>query len=202
MTEPPFTSLEAMVQSIAEEIEPYLDRPFAVFGHSMGALISFELVRLIAGRHRLSPFHLFVAACQAPHLPDPYPPLHSLPDAELKAKLYRLNGTPAGVLDDSKLVQLLLPVLRADLEATETYSYQRGLRLSCPITVFGGLQEKRISRDLLYAWQEHTSSSCTLRMLPGDHFFIQSAQNLLLRVVSRETSNCFHPVVRQNSVRL
>ena len=188
--DPPFTNLDAMVLSIADEIAPRLDTPFAVFGHSMGALVGFELVRLIARRYRRSPVHLFVAACQAPHLRDPYPAVHSLPEAELKAELRRLNGTPVEVLDNAPLMELLLPVLRADLAASETYVHRVAPALSCPITVFGGLQEAQISREFLCAWQEHTSSSCTVRMLPGDHFFIHPAGKLLLRIMVRELQKC------------
>jgi medium-chain acyl-[acyl-carrier-protein] hydrolase len=189
LKEPPFTQFDPLVRAIAKAILPCLNVPFALFGHSMGALIAFELGRLLARKHRLEPVHLFVAGSQAPQLPDPYPPLHALPEPEFKAELRRLNGTPAEILDNPEMMQLVSPILRADLEVSETYAYRPRPRLNCPITAFGGLGE-RIGRDLLDPWQHHTSSTFDIRMLPGGHFFVHTAKHLLLRIISRELRKC------------
>ena len=119
--------------------------------------------------------------------------LHSLSDSELKRELRRLNGTPNEVLDNPALMQLVLPFLRADLAISETYVYRGGARLNCPITVFGGLREGVISRDLLDPWKEHTNTSFAIKMLPGGHFFVHTAQYLLLRVISREVTRAMSP---------
>ena len=186
MAEPPFTQLGPLVEAIAGGIRSRLDKPFALFGHSVGALIAFELARLLAKNDGPGPIHLFVAACHAPHLPDPYPALHALPESEFEAGLRSLNGTRSEVLNNPELMQLLRPVLRADLEVSETYTYRAGPPLQCPITALGGLQEKRIGRELLQCWSDHTTAAFAVRMLPGDHFFIHTATQLLLRIVSRE----------------
>ena len=96
-------------------------------------------------------------------------------------ELRRLNGTPEEVLANTELMQLLLPILRADFAVLETYLYTNESPLECPITVFGGWQDREVSCDELEAWREQTSTIFSLYMLPGDHFFIHSAQKLLFQ---------------------
>jgi medium-chain acyl-[acyl-carrier-protein] hydrolase len=184
--EPLFTSLGPLVEAIARALFPYDDKPFAFFGHSMGALISFELARLLKQAGHRGPQGLFVSGRRAPHVPCREPPLFDLPDAEFFQELGRLNGTPREVLEHPELMQLMLPLLRADFSVAENYDYAAGAPLDCPITVFGGLQDGYTNRDDLSGWREHTSAPCTVRMFTGDHFFINTAQPLLLRVLSME----------------
>jgi len=178
--ETPFTQLEPLVEAIAFAILPYCDRPFAFFGHSMGALVSFELARILRKKYGLSPVHLFVSGHRAPQIPDPDPPIYALPEAEFIEELRYLKGTPQAVLENTELMELILPILRADFEAIETYSYTQELPLNCPIAVFGGLQDDSVSIQELQAWQQQTSTGFSLKMLPGDHFFIQSCEAILL----------------------
>lgn len=186
LSESPFTRLSPLVQAIAQALLPHLDKPFAFFGHSMGGLVSFELARLLRREYDISPVHLFVSGRRAPQVPNPNPPIHALSEPEFLEELRRLNGTPKAVLENTELMQLLLPILRADFAVIETYVYAPGPTLECPITAFGGLQDREVSCDDLQAWREQTSASFSLQMLPGNHFFIQSAQPLLLRFLSRE----------------
>lgn len=186
LKEPPFTRLEPLIQAIAQTLLPYLDKPFAFFGHSMGGLVSFELARLLRRKHSLSPVHLFVSGRRAPHLPDPNPPIHALSEPELLEELRSLKGTPEAVLENAELMQLLLPTLRADFAALETYVYSSEPPLDCPITAFGGLQDSEVSCDDLEAWREQTKAGFLLQMLPGDHFFLHSARSLLLQSLSGE----------------
>jgi len=124
-------------------------------------------------------FFFFATGRRAPCLPDPGPPKHDLPEAEFFAELHRLNGAPKQALDNPELMQLMLPMLRADFAACETYTFVGQPPLSCPLTVIGGLQDEDIARPWLEAWSELTSNSFSLRMLPGGHFFIHTgiAQN-------------------------
>jgi len=186
ITSAPFTRLQLLVQAIAIALLPYLDKPFAFFGHSMGGLVSFELARLLRKNYGISPVHLFVSACPAPQVPDPDPPIHALPEPEFLEKLRRLNGTPEAVLENAELMQMLLPVLRADFAVIETYAYTPESPLDCPITAFGGLQDREVRYDDLKVWQEQTNAAFSLHMLPGDHFFLQPAQPLLLQLLSQE----------------
>lgn len=183
--EPSFTRMQPLVQNLLDVLLPRLDKPFAFFGHSMGALVSFELAQQLRRQHNLEPACLFASGCFAPQISDPHP-IHALPDAEFLEELQRLGGMPNEVLENDELLKLMLPTLRADCTVTETYAYTSGAPLGCPISALGGLQDALVSRADLEAWREQTSASFTLRMLPGDHFFIHTAQPLLLHTLSRE----------------
>jgi medium-chain acyl-[acyl-carrier-protein] hydrolase len=152
----------------------------------MGGLVSFELARLLRKKYNKSPVHLFVSGYRAPQVPDPDPPIHALPRPEFLEELRRLNGTPEAVLENTELMQLLPPAIRADFAVIETYAYIPESPLNCPITTFGGLQDREVSCDDLKAWIEQTNAAFSLHMLPGDHFFLQSAQPLLLQSLSQE----------------
>jgi medium-chain acyl-[acyl-carrier-protein] hydrolase len=127
-----------------------------------------------------------VAAHRAPHLPDPGPDLHRLPDASFCHELRRLHGTPDDALAHPELRTLLLPLLRADFTLCETYRCQSGPPLPCPIVAFGGQDDEDVSRQDLSAWREQTCGTFTLRMLPGGHFFVQTAREALLAAISEE----------------
>lgn len=184
--EQPFQSLTPLVEAAAEAITPYLDKPFALFGHSMGAVISFELARRLRDLGKPQPSHLFVSGRRAPQVPNEDPVTYNLLDDELQRELLRLNGTPQEVLEHPGLMELMIPLLRADFAVVETYDYHPGAPLGCPITAFGGLQDLDVTREYLEGWREQTAGAFALRMLPGNHFFLNDAQTqtLLLRALS------------------
>jgi medium-chain acyl-[acyl-carrier-protein] hydrolase len=188
LTEPPFTQLSRLVQALAEALFPLLDKPFAFFGHSLGALVSFELARQLRRQHGVGvqPVHLFVSADRAPQIPYRDLPIHSLPEGQFLVELRRLKGTPREALEDEELMQSMLPVLRADFAVYETYVFSTEPPLNCPISTYGGLQDHKVSRGDLEAWRDQTSVSFSLRMFPGDHFFLNTTQPVLLRVLSQE----------------
>lgn len=186
LAEPPFTRMTPLIEALASAIRPYLDRPFAFFGHSMGALVSFELARQLRRRYDLCPVHLIASGHRAPHVPDRDPPIYALPESEFLEELRRLNGTPAEVLEHAELRELVLPALRADFAVCETYVYTEDHPLECPIAALGGLQDSEVPREDLEAWRMQTQSAFSLRMLPGDHFFLNKEQPLLLQALVRE----------------
>ncbi len=186
VAESPFTRLPALVHAVAQAVLPHLNQPFAFFGHSMGALISFELARYLRKYHNLSPVQLIVSAQSAPHIPDKETPAHSLPEPEFMKKLHDLNGTAPEVMGHAELKTLMLPLLRADFEVCETHVYQADTPLDCPITAFGGLQDEFVDRAELQAWSEHTKAAFVLRMFSGDHFYLNTQQQLLTRMIARE----------------
>jgi medium-chain acyl-[acyl-carrier-protein] hydrolase len=186
LMETPFTQLSHLVQALAQALVPLLDKPFAFFGHSMGALVGFELARQLRRQSGVQPVRLFVSAARAPQIPHRDRPIHALPEGEFLAELRRLNGIPEKVLEEAELMQIMLPVLRADFAVYETYVYSTEPPLHCPISTFGGLQDQRVSRGDLEAWREQTNGSFSLRMFPGDHFFWNTTQPLLREVLSQE----------------
>ncbi len=186
LREPAFTGLEPLVETAARELLPYFDKPFAFFGHSMGAIISFELAHRLRLEHSHEPVHLFVSGRRAPQIPEDEPPTYNLPDDKFLDELRRLKGTPPEVLEHEELMKLVLPVLRADFELIQTYRYSPRTPLECPLTVFGGLDDTEVTRESLELWREMTTGAFKLRMLPGDHFFLNTAQPLLLQILARD----------------
>jgi medium-chain acyl-[acyl-carrier-protein] hydrolase len=186
MLEPAFTKLGDLVTELTKGLLAYLDRPFAFFGHSMGALIGFELARRLRAQHGLMPSHLFASGRYAPQIEASHRITYNLPEDELLAELRRLNGSPDEVLEHPELMQLLLPIIRADFQLVQTYDYQPELPLSCGITALGGLKDPDVSREHLDAWREQTTGTFAIRMFLGDHFFLQTAQSTLLRMIHQD----------------
>jgi surfactin synthase thioesterase subunit len=186
LMEPLFTQLSPLIRALAQALLPLLDKPFAFFGHSLGAVVSFELARQLRRQYGVQPVRLFVSASRAPQLPHRGLPVHTLPEGNFLAELRRLNGTPTEVLEHEELMQIALPVLRADFAVYETYMYPTEPPLNSPISAFGGLRDRTVSQSDLEAWREQTSVSFSRQMFPGDHFFLTTTQPLLLRVLSQE----------------
>jgi len=186
LREKPFGSLLPLVRAITPALLRYLDKPFAFFGHSMGAMISFELARHLRRDFGLLPAHLFMSGRRAPQIERPERGTYDLPESEFLDSLRDLNGTPREVLEHRELMQLMSPLLRADFAICQTYSYLHEPPLECPLTAFGGLSDREVGREQMEAWREQTSASFILRMLPGDHFFLDSAQATLLSLLSHE----------------
>jgi medium-chain acyl-[acyl-carrier-protein] hydrolase len=184
--EPPHRTIAALVEDACAALLPYLDGRFALFGHSMGAIVAFELARLLRARHGVAPTHLVVSAHRAPGTPRKRPPIHVLPDDELVTELLRMRGIPQGVASNAELMALLLPVLRADFEAIETYSPTADAPLDCPLTVFGGDADPLIAAADLEGWRHQTTRRFALHMLPGDHFFVTTNRHPVLDALAIE----------------
>lgn len=186
--DPPVYRMSLLVKELADGIQPYLDKPFAFFGHSMGAWVCFELARYCRRENEEQPIHLFVSGRRAPQLPDTSPLLQQLSDSDLVEEIRRrYDGIPKAVLDEPELLKLLLPALRADLAILETYQYAAEPPLACPISCFGGINDSQVSRSDLTSWGHQTTSSFKLQMLPGNHYYLQqSAKDLLLSLIYQE----------------
>ncbi|MFI2346589.1 thioesterase II family protein [Streptomyces sp. NPDC019443] len=183
--EPLPTDLDAVVRETAAACAQRLREPFVLFGHSLGAFTAYELAKELALRHGLHAAHLVVAARPAPHVVPRHPPVHTLPTAEfLKALDARYQGVPDALREDPALEHLYLPVLRADMALLETYRYRPAEPLDCPISVFGGRHDHQSPQKDLAAWRVHTRADFTLRMFPGNHFFVQSQRTLVLQALT------------------
>jgi len=187
LRETPFARILSLIDELADVLNPYMDLPFAFFGHSLGSLISFELTRRLRRQKAPCPLQLFISGCRAPQIPDPDPPIHHLPDAEFIEELSRFNGTPKAVLDNSELMEVFLPLLRSDIRLYETYVYDHEAPLDCPISAFGGLEDEEVSREELAAWCDQTRSRFSMQVFPGDHFFLNGKEsNGLLEIISKD----------------
>lgn len=179
--EPPIADLLPLVEAILVGLAPWMDRPFALFGHSMGALLAFEATRLLRARRGPAPFLLAVSGYRAPHLPDPEEPIGKLSADDMLARLTRLGGMPPEVLRSQELLQLLVPVFRADFNITDAWTSPDEPPLETPMLVLGGLHDPRAPRPSLEAWARHSAGPLSLVMFPGDHFYHRAAPGPVLQ---------------------
>ncbi|WAZ26173.1 alpha/beta fold hydrolase [Streptomyces cinnabarinus] len=182
--EPPVSRLRPLVDGLAGAVGPFLDRPFAIFGHSMGGLLAFELTRALRRRGAPLPAHLFVSGRSAPDAPPEFPPLGDAPDERVLERLRELGGTPQEILEEPELMALMLPTLRADFAVLESYDYRDEPPLPVPLTVFGGTADARVTPARLPGWRRQTSTGSRLRMLPGGHFFLHTATPEILNHIT------------------
>ena len=171
--EPPFDRMGPLLDALAEAVVPHLDRPFALFGHSLGARVAFELTRRLRREGGPTPLRLYVSACAAPQLPRGEP-IHDLSHDAFVAKLHELGGTPSAVLANPELLEIVLPIVRADLAVLETCGYEEDRPLDCPIHAFAGTADRVAPAEAVAAWQAQTAAAFSLEPVPGDHFFLQS----------------------------
>jgi surfactin synthase thioesterase subunit len=186
LREPLFRELPPLVEALATALTPLLNRPFAFFGHSLGALIAFELTRWLRRHSGPLPMLLMLSAQAPPHLPRNYPSPYALSDDSFLQELARrYGGIPSQLFSDRELRELFLPVLQADFALLAAYRYQAEAPLEMSLEVFGGEQDRAVRHDELYAWQEHTRGPIRLRLYPGDHFYVKPSRDALMADIAR-----------------
>ena len=182
LREPPFTRVEAMVEMAVDSFRDLFDRPFAVFGHSLGAIVGAEFVRVMSESGREAA-HLFVSS-RSP-IPKGRCQLHKLEDSEfIVAISERYQGIPREILAQEDLLQLVLPALRADVEALETFNYTDRAKIQCPTSVYGGEADPTVSLSDLEAWRAEVLAPCDVRVFAGDHFYLNTQAKALLAEIS------------------
>lgn len=179
-----YVRMADLISAAATALQPLTDRPMVLFGHSMGALVAFELAREWRRRGVPAPLRLIVSGHPAPHRPSRSRDLHPLSDDEFRSELIRLNGTPAGVLENAELLQAFMPTLRADFALCETYECGDEPPLDTPMVAVGGIGDPRALFADLDAWRIHTGRDFALRLLPGDHFYLNSHRDELLNYLT------------------
>jgi len=184
--EPTLKHFPTAVQTIAESLLPSLDRPFAFFGHSLGGLLAFEVARHLRRAKSPLPQYLFISATSAPQLQEAREETSKLPDADFIQTVQKFGGMPEEVLQHTELLQILLPILRADFSLFETYRYVEEPALDCPITVFGGLEDTETSEERLAAWNIQTTKPFRVKMFSGNHFYLHALQNLLINEIAAD----------------
>ncbi len=182
--EPPIREFSVLVTLLAAGLLPHVQRPYALFGHSMGALLAFELCRIIRHGQVAPPVHLFVSGHEAPRFPEKR--RSHLADDALIEEIRHLKGTPREVLENRELMSLLMPTLRADFAVCESYVFRDEAPLAYPVTAFGGTDDPWASTEQFEAWRGCTRSSFSLRMFPGDHFFLHSREEEVLAAIAEE----------------
>ncbi len=179
--EPPQKSVEALVPALAEAIAQFGDRKIALFGHSLGGILAFEVARLLAEKYKIRPAHLIIAAVAAPQFLPPALQLHKIEkDTEFIEALARFGGMQREVFEVPELLEMLMPVLRADIEAFERHACAGTFKIPWPLAVFGGQSDTTLKPEELLGWQEHAEGPFAFELMPGDHFFPQSGERALL----------------------
>jgi medium-chain acyl-[acyl-carrier-protein] hydrolase len=173
LREPCIKDMEALAKELAGALYPALDRPFAFFGHSMGALIAFAVTRRLE-RRGILPKRLFLSCCPAPQLMRERPNAASMSDSELITYLHALGGTPLEVFDHPELLDIVLPTVRADLEMIDSYELEPGPSLRCPLSLCYGLDDASTPPEIIEPWSVHTAGGSTLRGFAGTHYFINT----------------------------
>lgn len=185
----PYTDMWTLVKRLGNELSPYLDRPYAIFGHSLGALTAFEFIREVRRRREPMPELFFPSAYHAPHMPDRNSAIYDSSDEEFIARLRKYKGTPTDVLENAGLMKVFLPRLRADFKILGTYVHEVGAPLSCPIVAFDGTDDDNVNEEELLAWKIQTNKSFEFHTIVGDHFYVKSAESEIIKIINEKINN-------------
>lgn len=192
ISEPPVTDIEILTGHLTTALRVYNDKPIALFGHSVGALLAYltcrELAKNISNIPKESltdiPLALFVSGREAPSVKSVLPPLHNLPASQLVTELNnRYRGIPDDVMEDQKLLEKYIPALQADLKMNETYRHQQTSKLPCSICAFGGRTDPCVNDQALVQWQKETTGNFALQCFNGAHFFLNDARDTILQTI-------------------
>jgi surfactin synthase thioesterase subunit len=181
--EPCVGTIPELARQVFDVLRPWLDGPVALFGHSMGATLGFEVARLMEAEAGRPPAHLFPSGRRAPSCYR-HETVHLLDDEGLLADVKKLSGTNAAILGDPDMLRAALPAIRNDYRAAETYEYTPGPKLSCPVTVFTGDDDPKTTVDEARAWEQHTTGPFDIHVFSGGHFFLAQHQAAILRTIS------------------
>jgi medium-chain acyl-[acyl-carrier-protein] hydrolase len=200
----PARRMKPLVEAVADGLRPYTDLPFAFFGHSMGALLAFEVARALHHSGRPGPRAVFLSAAAAPHLPRGGPRLSQLPDDAFLEEVRAYGGTPEALLAEPEVMRLFLPTLRSDFELFETYVYEHrpGPALACPVHLYGGDRDERVSPDRVAAWRDLVPEVAGVRTFPGGHFFLHEARHLLTEAIGAELAALLSSAGRPAAARV
>lgn len=183
-SEPHLRSIDEIVDPLVRVVSSHSDKPFVLFGHSMGALISFELTRALQRLRGPAPRHLIVSGTRAPTRPRRDEPIHQLDDEAFLEKIKDFNGTPKSLLQDVELMKLFTPLLRADFGVAEGYRYEERGPIWCPVTVLGGDEDEGVPLEDLRAWSTVCRAHCEQHVFRGDHFFIHNHKTAVIDLIN------------------
>jgi medium-chain acyl-[acyl-carrier-protein] hydrolase len=189
MRERPIVHGAELVSRLADALESQLDRPAFFFGHSMGALMAYEVARELRRRGAALPVHLYASGRRSPTVPDVEPQLHRLPDAGLVAELERrFGGMPAAIIEEPELLALFLPIIRADVTLLETHVFGAEAPLDVPMSALGGVDDHQTTPELLGAWQSLCARPIEVRNFRGGHFYLHQHRGEFLQFLRSDLS--------------
>lgn len=173
ISESPHSKLRKVVEEISRDIETILrDNEIVFFGHSMGALLAFEVARQLNRNNIVTPTRLFLSGCSHPQDLD-VKGIHKLPDEEFIDELRKRNGTPEKVIENEVLMSIILDYIRADFELCETYLYKKDSKINIPINLLCGKEDSFIKSAGLHEWEKETTKNVSIKFFQGDHFYFK-----------------------------
>lgn len=182
--EPCATSLDELADHVTSVLLPWTDRPLLLFGHSMGATLGFEVARRLERDHGVVLSALFASARRAPSCPR-HETVHLRDDDGLIEEMRQLSGTDSAILEDDELIRMALPAIRADYRAAETYVYEPGPNLRCPVVSLVGDDDPKVTVDEARAWSRHTDTSSEFHVFQGGHFYLTAHRKQVLALLAR-----------------
>lgn len=192
--EPAYEDLDDLLEPLTDALRPFFDVPFALFGHSMGALIGYEMTRRLRDAGDPTPAGFYASGHRAPHMPLRRQLWAELPEDELVRELRELDGIPRELLGNEEILEVVLPTLRCDLRLYEAYQHEPGEPLPCPLAAFGGDSDLLVDMDEIEGWRQHSSVATDIHVYGGNHFFLQSQRDAFLRDFSRHLSGLLENV--------
>lgn len=181
--EEPIGCLDSKVRELHQEIRSYVELPYIFVGHSNGALLAFELARELQKSGNCNMQHIVISAKRAPHLPKIKEPIYNLPDDEFVNRLQQYEFTPKEVLANQELMEILLPMLRADFSLSDTHNFDASYKLKSDFSLFYGIQDKDVPVEDVFAWQSLIEGKQEQYSFDDGHFFITSQQKLFVNRV-------------------
>jgi medium-chain acyl-[acyl-carrier-protein] hydrolase len=196
ISEPPLTSMADLVEALLPATRALQDKPVAFYGHSLGALVAFELARHLRRQGLRGPVHLFVSGRRAPQTSPNRPSIYQLPDPEFQQALSRHyeGGIPAAILEEPDMLAVVLKILRGDFSILDTYRYAAEPPLDCPISVATGDQDTSVSADEAQDWAQQTIAGFRLRTFSGGHFFINTMRPRVSEALAEDLRSCLQPL--------
>jgi surfactin synthase thioesterase subunit len=174
--------MEELVQILSKQLSMYMDQPFALFGHSMGGMATYELARYLSKNTPYTPKHVFISGCRTPNVEDNNKTYYLQGEAFIDS-LRQRGGTNEVLLNNKEYMQMVEPTLRADLKLIERWHHHEIEPLTCPLSVLGGVHDPLISPDKLTTWEEYTKGDFELKLFKGGHFFLNDESNNIASVI-------------------
>jgi surfactin synthase thioesterase subunit len=187
-----YKDMESAIDDIYKISAPFIEEgEYALYGHSMGSTIAFELCQRIISENKRQPVHLFVSGRYPPDVSKKSKCLSKLPDKEFMDEILRLGGTSKEVFDNKELCSLFVPIIKADYRIIEEYKYiNRNQKFNCGITVFNGRSDEDVTYEDALEWGKHTSVGCGVYEFDGDHFFINNKAKEITDIIKKTLTNC------------
>ncbi|MFF4426489.1 thioesterase II family protein [Streptomyces sp. NPDC001549] len=189
LMEPRHERWETLVDDVFEALSPYLNRRHAFFGHSFGGRLAYELSHLASAAYPGMTHRLFVSGCRSPDVPQMRPYMHQMTESDFRSAVAKMGGTPTELFDQEKLLRLLLPTVRSEIQLAETWDNRHSSGVDVPITAIYSNEDAIDGWRTMRGWQAFTTQGCELVEVPGGHFFVDSHPEHVTRIVNTRLRN-------------